>query len=87
MLYHDASSKPVLAYERAQLGHIEHNSIHGYPEFVLRQELSMGLWSKHAYLLSIVIQELAKPAGERLEWLLYVSLALNPEFSPQVILI
>jgi mannan polymerase II complex MNN10 subunit len=71
---------PVPAYERAQLGHIEHNSIHGYPEFVLRKALTTDIWSKPAYLLSIILEELAKPAREHLEWLLYVSRALNLEF-------
>lgn len=39
---------------------------------ILRQDISIGFWNKPSYLMSLVINELAKPAGERMEWLMYV---------------
>lgn len=38
---------------------------------VLRHPFADGYWNKPTYLLSLVIEELAKPPQERLEWLVY----------------
>jgi hypothetical protein len=64
MLYGD---NPV--YEQALKGHERHNEIHGYDMTVLQQQLLEGFWSKPAYILSRLLQELAKPEAERLEWI------------------
>jgi hypothetical protein len=57
-------------YEAAIATHNFHNSLHSYPTFILRERMLSGLWSKHAWLMTIIGQELAKPEGERLQWLL-----------------
>jgi hypothetical protein len=59
-------------YERALQSHERHGKRWGYPMHILRQDISIGFWNKPSYLLSLVISELAKPAGERIEWLMYV---------------
>ncbi|KAF2838866.1 glycosyltransferase family 34 protein [Patellaria atrata CBS 101060] len=59
---------PDPCYDRAIESHNLHNQIHGYPEFVLRERLLSGLWSKHAYILHIITEELAKPEDQRLQW-------------------
>jgi hypothetical protein len=59
-------------YERALQSHARHGKRWGYPMHVLREDISVGFWNKPSYLISLVINELAKPAGERMEWLMYV---------------
>lgn len=39
---------------------------------VLQQDFVGGLWNKPAYLLSLVLQELEKPASEQAKWLMFV---------------
>jgi hypothetical protein len=60
-------------YERAIRSHEFHNREMGYSQFVLRERLVPGLWSKHAYILSVIVQEMAKPEGQRLKWLMFVT--------------
>lgn len=57
-------------YERALKSHQRHNRLHGYPLHVLRQGILESVWSKPAYILSLLLKELAKPEIERLKWLL-----------------
>jgi len=64
-------------YERAMRSHHYHNEVHGYKQFVLRERLLNGLWSKHAFIFSIIAQELSKPESERLKWIMYI-----PSFFP-----
>lgn len=64
---------PNQLYERALQSHLRHAQRWGYGMQVLRQEIVGGVWDKISYLLSIVLQELAKPQSERTEWLWYVS--------------
>ncbi|KXG51868.1 Galactosyl transferase [Penicillium griseofulvum] len=59
-------------YERALQSHERHGKRWGYPMHILRQDISIGFWNKPSYLLSLVISEMAKPAGERIEWLMYI---------------
>lgn len=72
MLFYDEPNEESRAYESALLGHRKHDLRYGYRHFVLRQAIVEGMWSKQAYILSNLLQELAKPRTERLEWLLYV---------------
>jgi hypothetical protein len=58
-------------YEAALSTHTFHNALHGYPHFILREQMVRGLWSKHTYLLAIIGTELAKPEAERLRWLFW----------------
>jgi hypothetical protein len=57
-------------YERAIATHDHHARRHGYPMFVLRRQIQEGYWSKLLYMQSILVQELAKPTEERLQWLM-----------------
>lgn len=67
MLYGD---KPKSEYIRAVRSHREHNERFNYAMLVLEQDAVGGFWNKPLYLLSLIVQELAKPAAERLEWLM-----------------
>jgi hypothetical protein len=64
MLYGDN-----LVYEQALKTHDRHNLAHGYDMTVLRRQLLPGFWSKPAYILSRLLEEMAKPEDERLEWI------------------
>jgi hypothetical protein len=59
-------------YERALRTHEAHDRLHGYPIFVLRESLLDDVWTKPAYILSLILRELAKPKGQRLEWLFWI---------------
>lgn len=61
-------SNPV--YERAIKTHQVQADRWGYPMLVCRQPLMDGIWTKVACIQSMVIDELLKPEGERLEWVL-----------------
>jgi len=68
-------------YERAVRTHELHDRMHGYPLHVLRHGILDDVWSKPAYVLSLLLRELSKPEGERLQWLLWVdadTILLNP---------
>ncbi|KAF4554186.1 Hypothetical protein D9617_5g070630 [Elsinoe fawcettii] len=68
-------------YERALKTHIVHDRMHGYPLHVLRHGMLDDVWSKPAYILNLLLRELAKPEQERLQWLLWVdadTILLNP---------
>jgi hypothetical protein len=64
--------KPDKVFDRAIRSHELHNRDWSYPQFVLRERVMPGLYSKHAYIFSIIVQELAKPKSERLHWVAYV---------------
>jgi hypothetical protein len=67
---------------RALRTHEVQNAIHGYPHFIATHETVMdfvdnspagrgrGMWTKPAFLLSVIVAELEKPAAERLKWIL-----------------
>jgi len=76
-------------YERALQTHMAHNEAHGYPLHVLRTSMLDDVWSKPAYILHLLLAELAKPAELRLEWLLWVdadTIILNPLIPVEVFL-
>lgn len=64
MLYGDNPT-----YEAALKGHERHNLAHGYDMTVLRRQLLPGFWSKPAYILSRLLEEMAKEEADRLEWI------------------
>jgi hypothetical protein len=64
--------EPDEVFDRAIRSHELHNKNMGYPQYVLRERVLPGLWSKHAYIFSVIVQELAKPEAERLQWVMYV---------------
>ena len=71
MLY--GSPNPV--YEKALESHKHHAERWGYPMKVLQQDMVGGFWNKPSYLLSLVIEELAKSPSKRVEWLMFVLLS------------
>lgn len=66
MLY----GRPNSLYERAIQSHERHAARWGYPMLVLRQDIAAGFWNKPTYLLTAVVNELSKPADERIEWMM-----------------
>ncbi|KAK0262839.1 hypothetical protein LTS09_002814 [Friedmanniomyces endolithicus] len=76
-------------WERALRTHEEHDRLHGYRLHVLRQGLLDDVWSKPAYILSLLLRELARPESEPLEWLVWVdadTIILNPHVPIEVFL-
>lgn len=57
-------------YIRAIQTHQAHNRRYGYPLLALRHAILDGIWSKPAYLLAVLLEEMRKPEGQRLKWLL-----------------
>ncbi|KAF2843592.1 glycosyltransferase family 34 protein [Patellaria atrata CBS 101060] len=77
MLYGEAN--PLL--EQALATHTRHNELNGYSMHILREEITPGYWNKLAYLQSLLVTELAKPAADRAQWILYTApdtILLNP---------
>ncbi|KAH7049309.1 galactosyl transferase GMA12/MNN10 family protein [Macrophomina phaseolina] len=73
--------EPDPTYERALHTHHVHNRIHGIRPLTLREKLVDDLWNKPAFILTILVGEMMKPASERLEWLLWVdrdTVVMNP---------
>ncbi len=50
--------------------HEAHNRRYGYSLLVLRHQILDDTWSKPAYLLAILLEEMRKPEGHRLKWLM-----------------
>ncbi|KAK6437911.1 hypothetical protein LTR95_005888 [Oleoguttula sp. CCFEE 5521] len=76
-------------WERAIRTHEQHDRMHGYRLHVLRQHLMDDVWSKPAYILSLLLREMAKPDSERLDWLFWVdadTVILNPYVPVEVFL-
>ncbi|OAQ99598.1 hypothetical protein LLEC1_05921 [Akanthomyces lecanii] len=69
MLY----GKPNSMYEGAIQSHTRHAARWGYPMHVLRQDIAAGFWNKPTYLLAMIVNELSKPADERIEWMMWVT--------------
>lgn len=58
-------------YERALKTHVRHGERWGYPTRVLRNFLVKNkFYNKPAYTIYLILKELAKPSGERAEWIL-----------------
>ncbi|RMZ10875.1 hypothetical protein D0864_01160 [Hortaea werneckii] len=58
-------------YEPAFASHQLHSLLHGYEHFVLDSPIIDGLWVKEAALLQIILEQLALPENERLQWLMW----------------
>lgn len=69
-----ASGFEDILYERALQTHIDHAEKWGYPLYMARENAADGMFNKVAYIMTVLLNELYKPAEERVEWLLYVSL-------------
>ncbi|KAL9098692.1 MAG: hypothetical protein Q9163_005695 [Psora crenata] len=76
-------------YIRALQTHEAHNQRFGYPMFVLRHPILENIWSKPAYLLAALLEEMRKPEGNRLEWLFWVdadTVLMNPKIPLDIFL-
>lgn len=74
MLYTDRSDSTLnQMYDRVVRSHLVHNKKHGYKMHILRRDITGSYWNKLSYLLSLIVAELAKPPGERVEWFMYVA--------------
>ena len=65
-----ASGFEDILYERALDTHVQHALRHGYPMYMARENAADGMFNKIAYILDVLLNELFKPADERVEWLL-----------------
>ena len=61
--------EPNYLYEAALATHERHNALHGYQMQVLRERIHASFLAKPAYLMSVLVEELAKPWDERMQWL------------------
>ncbi|KAE9369923.1 glycosyltransferase family 34 protein [Stipitochalara longipes BDJ] len=81
--------------------HQVQNELHGYIHHITSYELvsdlseydsqnrPRGAWSKPAYLLGLIVSELAKPADERLDWIFWFdadTIVLNPHTPLEIFL-
>ncbi|KAI0124093.1 hypothetical protein BJ170DRAFT_686461 [Xylariales sp. AK1849] len=71
MFSYNNVAKDTTTYENALRSHKPHNDRYGYLHYVLRCSLISVQYSKPAYVLSIILQELVKPPCERLDWLVW----------------
>jgi mannan polymerase II complex MNN10 subunit len=75
------TGKPAEAYQRAIQSQMFAAAVHGTAVHVLCEQLSDGAWNKIAYLLNLVMNEMLKPADERLEWIMWIdrdAIVLDP---------
>lgn len=64
-------------YERAVDSHVKHGEKWGVPTHILRHDIvDAGFFNKPAFLLGLVIEEMAKPYGQRCNWIVYVPFVL-----------
>lgn len=57
-------------YERSVDSHIKHGNMWNVPTHVLRHDIvDAGFFNKPAFLLGLVIEEMAKPYGQRADWI------------------
>ena len=64
------TDKYNVVYERAVDSHLRHGERWGVPTHILRHDIvEAGYFNKPAYLLGLIINELAKPYGKRSDWL------------------
>ncbi|KAF5986694.1 glycosyltransferase family 34 [Fusarium coicis] len=59
-------------YQKALGTHILHSMIHGNDLEVMCTPVVDSLWNKPAFILSLLLKEMVKPARQRLEWLFWV---------------
>lgn len=71
-------------YERSIDTHIKHGELWGVPTHILRHDVvEAGFFNKPAYILGLIIEEMAKSYGKRAGWIVYVSSPL-PTFRYRV---
>ena len=60
---------------RAIQTHEAHNRRYGYSFLILRHRILDDTWSKPAYILAVLLEEMRKPKEHRLKWLMCAHLA------------
>lgn len=69
-------------YERSIDTHIKHGEQWGVPTHILRHDIvEAGFFNKPAYILGLIIEEMAKPYGKRAGWIVWFdadTIILNP---------
>ncbi|UPK96599.1 hypothetical protein LCI18_007534 [Fusarium solani-melongenae] len=63
---------PQEHYQRALQNHLLHSMIHETRLEVMCHPVVDSLWNKPAFILSLLLDEMMKPAEDRLEWLFWV---------------
>lgn len=66
-----ASGFEDILYEKALQTHIDHSERWGYPLYMARENAADGMFNKVAYIMTVLLNELYKPAENRVEWLFY----------------
>lgn len=74
MLYEGDKDKLRSIYERSLQTHIKHGQRWGTPTHVLKRNLveEASYFNKPAFLASLIMNEMAKPKGNRADWIVYV---------------
>lgn len=57
-------------YEKALESHAKHNKVHGYEMHVSRIAIVKGFWNKLLWLQHLILTELQKPEGDRIDWIM-----------------
>ena len=71
MIYESGKFNSI--YERSIDTHIKHGEKWGVPTHILRHDIiEAGFFNKPAYVLGLIIEEMAKPYGKRAGWIVYV---------------
>jgi hypothetical protein len=65
-----ASGFEDIVYEKALKTHIDHAKRWSYPLYMGRETAADGMFNKIAFIMNVLLNELYKPAEERVEWLL-----------------
>ena len=63
---------PQEHYQKALETHLLHSLVHDTSLKVMCSPIIDDLWNKPAFILSILLEEMMKPAEERLEWIFWV---------------
>ncbi|KAF2103390.1 hypothetical protein NA57DRAFT_18268, partial [Rhizodiscina lignyota] len=74
-------------YEKALQTHIDHAKKWGYPLYMARENAADGMFNKVAYIMTVLLNELYKPADERVEWLFYFdvdSIVMNQQIPLEI---
>ncbi|KAF5010148.1 hypothetical protein FDECE_3694 [Fusarium decemcellulare] len=73
--------EPQQQYQKALQTHLIHSLVHGTQLDVLCSPIIDAIWNKPAFILSLLLDEMVKPAEERLDWLFWAdrdTLVLDP---------
>ena len=80
MLVHGNNDELRPIYEKCVETHVRHGKHRGIPTHVLTQSLVKkgSYFNKEAYMLNLILSELAKPEQRRAEWIMFVTPCQSP---------